>query len=546
MYSLQDVIRCDLCETPVPSRHCEFCHMHLCEKCVGEHLSDQSKEHYIVTFKLRGSIPKCLRHPTKIFTILCEECNVPMCVTCNSSVEHEHHKKEDIMKALAKKEEFIRKELQDFEKSIYPDYQEAAKNIPVQRANVNKHSQKLKTALDKQGEALHSEVDNNVQGMKSEIDDMVAQHMAAIDQQEDAIKQTINKITQVILDMERLLDTNDVCCVFEYTSRTEEFKSLPAQFQVTLPTFTPHEINREQIYQQIGALSKLVIAYPLLDEPRILADIQTECGGLLNRLRSVSCLSDTELWTCGYDVNVMRLYSLQGEVQKSVQTKSGKPAQDITVTRRGDLVYIDDRSINLVRGTKIKRLIKLREWRPLSVCSTSSGDLLVIMTSDDDEQTKVVRYSGTKREQNIQWDGEGVPLYSSSGEFYSTSQYLYQCHYKYLCENKNLDICVADWLAGAVVVVSADGKLCFRYTDPPSITRRPFKPHGITTDSKANILIADCWNHSIHIVDQDGQFLRYIDNCGLRSPWGLSVDPKDNLFVAEWVTCKIKKLQYFK
>ena len=130
------------------------------------------------------------------------------------------------------------------------------------------------------------------------------------------------------------------------------------------------------------------------------------------------------------------------------------------------------------------------------MCSTSSGDLLVIMSSDDDEQTKVVRYSGTKQEQNIQWDGEGVPLYSSSGEFYSTSQYTYQCHYKYLCENKNLDICVADWLAGAVVVVSADGKLCFRYTDPPSITRRPFKPHGITTDSKANILIADCWNHT--------------------------------------------------
>ena len=45
-----------------------------------------------------------------------------MCVTCNSSVEQEHHKKEDIMKDLAKKEEFIRKELQDFEKSIYPDY----------------------------------------------------------------------------------------------------------------------------------------------------------------------------------------------------------------------------------------------------------------------------------------------------------------------------------------------------------------------------------------------------------------------------------------
>ena len=166
MYNLQDVIRCDLCETPVPPKHCEPCHIHLCEACVGKHLSDQSKEHYIVPFKLRGSIPKCRGHSKKIYILLCEECNVPMCAECNSLGEHERHKKEDILKAMAKKEELIRKDLQELEMSIYPRYQEAATNIPVQRADVNKRSQKLKTALDKQGEALHSEIDAIIQRMK--------------------------------------------------------------------------------------------------------------------------------------------------------------------------------------------------------------------------------------------------------------------------------------------------------------------------------------------------------------------------------------------
>ena len=46
--------------------------------------------------------------------------------------------------------------------------------------------------------------------MKSEIEDMDAQHKAAIDQQEEAIKHTITEITQVILDLKRLLDTKDV------------------------------------------------------------------------------------------------------------------------------------------------------------------------------------------------------------------------------------------------------------------------------------------------------------------------------------------------
>ena len=74
---------------------------------------------------------------------------------------------------------------------------------------------------------------------------MDAQHIEAIDQQEDAINHTIPEITQAILDLKRLLDTNDVCLVSVFTSRTEESRSLSARFEATLPTFTPQEINRE-------------------------------------------------------------------------------------------------------------------------------------------------------------------------------------------------------------------------------------------------------------------------------------------------------------
>ena len=236
---LQDVIRCDLCETPVPPKHCEPCNIHLCEACVGKHLSNESKDHYIVPFKQRGSIPKCQYHSTKLRIIFCKDCNVPICAICSSWGEHVEHKTEDILKAMAEKKELIRKDLQKLEKSIYPKYQEAATNIPVQRADINKHSQKLTTALDKQGEALHTEIDTIIQGMKSEIDDMDAQNIAAIDRQEVAINKTSTKIPQVILDLKKLLDTSDVCLVSEYTSRTEEFRSLPAPVSythLTLPT----------------------------------------------------------------------------------------------------------------------------------------------------------------------------------------------------------------------------------------------------------------------------------------------------------------------
>ncbi|XP_078321293.1 uncharacterized protein LOC111114909 isoform X2 [Crassostrea virginica] len=569
-YSAQDIVRCDLCETPVPPMCCDLCHINLCIACVGVHLSDRSKEHQVVPFEERGSTinyPKCQKHPPKICELHCKHCNIPICVSCVSSGDHDQHKKVDILTNLSSKKELIKKDLQELKKLIRPKFQQAASEITAQKAGVKQHSLKLTAALNKQGEALHKEINSLIQRKQTEIEDMDEQHLAAITTQEEVINKTLHEIKQVILDLQNLLDSDDVCLVSEYTSRNEEFRSLPAQFQVTLPTFSPQEINREQLYQQLGSLSQLLITYPLSDEaarttkehgdlkktpgavsspparplrdktlsdkPQILIDIPTTG---YNYLYNVSCLSDEEIWTSGYNI-IMELYNLKGELLKSVQTKSGNGPRDIAVTRSGGLVYADprDRSINLVSGTQVQTLITLRGWRPWYLCSTASGDLLVIMISDDLQQSKVVRYSGSTEKQTIQREDQGKPLYSSGGYIN-----------KYLSENRNSDICVADYDAGAVVVVSAAGKLRFRYTGPPSTPRELFRPRGITTDSRANILTSDYNNHRIHIIDQDGLFLRFLHNCGLQSPWGLCVDSRDYLFVAERHTGKVKKLQYYK
>nr|XP_034317876.1 uncharacterized protein LOC105341155 [Crassostrea gigas]XP_034317877.1 uncharacterized protein LOC105341155 [Crassostrea gigas] len=338
--------------------------------------------------------------------------------------------------------------------------------------------------------------------------------------------------------------------VTAYKSRNTEFRKLPPKLKVSFPSFTPQKINKEQLYEQFGSLSSFSMnieahdntmdspgadtsaSYkPLIDEPRIVKDINTDCG-IQNYLRSVSCLSDEHIWTSGSD-SIMRLYNLQGEIVKSVKTKSGNNPRDIAVTQKGDLVYTDysDKSINIVKNTDIIKLIKIQGWKPWNICCTSCDDLLVVMDSEDDQKAKVVRYSGSKEKQTIEFNDEGQQLYSSRD-------------IKYINENKNLDICVSDYTARAVVVVNQAGKLRFTFTGPPSNTKTSFRPYGITTDSQGRILVADRGNPRIYVIDQDGQFLRFIDNCDLQYPWGLCVDARDDLFVVKSSRGKLKKIKY--
>ncbi|XP_048765163.2 probable E3 ubiquitin-protein ligase MID2 [Ostrea edulis] len=554
--SAQEVLLCDLCETVPLQSHCELCNINLCVNCAVKHLSDSSKRHNVVPFLHRKSTNyhKCPDHADKHCKIYCEKCDIPVCSTCALFGKHKGHEMSDILEKLSAKTESLQKDLEELETRIYPRYEEMSSNVETEKAEIETKYGKLTTDADEQGEILHREITAIVNKRKSAITEMKTKHLDALNKNTEEITQKMAELKQIMSDLKSMLKSNDVSLTSTYKSRNSEFRTLPPKVRVTVPSFSPQKINKDQLNEMFGSLSPLSIntehgdtiksaeavssppVKPLLDEPRVTATIDTGYSGL----SSVSCLSEDQVWTRGTN-KTMKLLNLQSELLTSIQTKSGNWPTDIAVTRDGDLVYTDyyDNTINLVKNKQIQTVITLQGWGPRFVCCTAGNDLLVTMLSDDYKQSKVVRYSGSTEKQSIQFDDQGRPLYSSDDIITFSGGFILNT--RYLSENKNLDICVADYRA--VVVVNQSGKLRFRYTGHPSNTELPFKPRGITTDSQSHILTADCDNDRIHILDQDGQFLRYI-HCDLRRPYGLCVDIRDNLFVAEYNTAKVKKIQY--
>ncbi|XP_061171063.1 uncharacterized protein LOC133180604 [Saccostrea echinata] len=305
---------------------------------------------------------------------------------------------------------------------------------------------------------------------------------------------------QRVLDLQKTLEFNDLSLT---QSRNEEFRRLPPEVNVSLPVFSPQKINTKQLNQLFGSLSEL--------------SMKTKHGYTMETPEAVSSPPVKPLLN-------------EPELITTITTKH----DDIAVTKSGDLIYTDYKrgSVNKVRKRQIVELIRLQGWKPSNVYSTFAGDLLIIMDSDDGEQSKLARYTGQIERETFQFVNTVKPLYSSG---YFT---------KYISENRNLDICVADFLAKAVVVVNQAGNLRFRYTGHSSTTKTFFEPVGVTTDSQSQILTSDCFNSCIHIFDQDGQFLSYIENCELFRPWGLCVNTKDHLFVAESDSKKVKQIKY--
>ncbi|XP_078340616.1 uncharacterized protein LOC111108839 [Crassostrea virginica] len=548
-YSAQDVARCDLCKTAIAQSYCDFCHVNLCKPCIGDHISDEYDKHKIVPFQQRKSTliyPKCTSHQNEACKHQCKECNECVCPFCIASKQHQGHEFLNLEELFNIKREIIHRDTEELENKILPNYEEISKDLENKIANLDGQYKKLTTDISNQREEFHKEIDAIFDKVELEMIGIKEQHSSILKRQLDEVKDTQSSIGQTLTTLNEMERANEIIWVIHYASKNKEFIKFP-QVSVSMPTFIPKKMAREELHSAIGELTPLSTTLEeriftakkpntsvreLLDEPELLETINTGYKKLCN----VAYFDDEGIWTSG-DTGIIRCFNIQGVPQKTINTKGNDWPRDLVGDKNGALLYSEwlSRTVNKVQNDQTEVIITLQGWHPLNLCVSTSGDLLVTMHSDDKSKAKVVRYSGSTVKQTIQFDDEGQSLYSGNSFF------------KYISENRNLDICVADWKAGAVVVVNQAGQLRFRYTGHPSPTKNmPFEPRGITTDSQSCILTVSGKNHCIHILDTDGQFLRYIDNCDLKDLWGLCVDSIDSLFVCEYYTGNVKKIKYLK
>ncbi|XP_078316029.1 uncharacterized protein LOC111128643 [Crassostrea virginica] len=546
----QDLIRCDLCKKNIVEMHCDTCLVSLCKPCVGEHMSDESKDHKVVKFMSRNSnpiYPYCSVHPKERCELHCQPCYKPICSACIASEEHKSHKVTKILQIWESKKQDIEKDNSELQSKIAPLYQKMLDRISERISEIEENAEETDKSITRHSEGWHEEVNKIVKVLKSQNQTRKEININSLKAHSLEMNDALSKIKEVVDLNEDLLFSSNLEKAFSYTSQTAACRKGPVGVYAPVSKFQPVQIQQEKIVELFGSLSIVspLSSYLCPDTGELLMKAPQCVDTIINdvdRILDIAPFHTDQI--VALFVRNIRIFSTRkkGEI-KSIALRErlqrgfyartmreliggfDRPSS-ISVSKDGDLVYCTSlsNSVNVVKNDIDEYLINLDDWRPRGVCCTLSGDMLVSMTHNRNPP-KVVRYNGTTEKQIIQFDDKTNPLFSFDENLY-------------IIENQNRDICVS--CEENVVVVSEIGKRRFRY---PSERMQPFSPKGLATDCYCHILIADKEGDRVHIIDQGGKFLRYID-CSIRRPWGLCIDAESFLFVANQYGESILKIKY--
>ncbi|XP_048731918.2 uncharacterized protein LOC125648917 [Ostrea edulis] len=532
----QHYIECAIC-TNYSKFYCNTCHHRLCEQHKESHLNEaEYTKHEIVLYQERiQELPteKCLIHPKRDLEIYCNECQFPVCSKCFIT-DHNGHEVFDLEVVYNESLKQCQKELIKLQDIILPQSEEKLKSWRGGVETVKEEIAKMRLSMKKSADEIKATVDTILAENNSELDKMEMSILDDMCTEDKEVEQYISHIKERIKVYESGTSLGKPSEIFTFRKEitSTSLVESPDTNEPVLPAFIEGTIAKQEIEKQFGKIiqcdpktqnkEKQILQTSLPSHPRKIIKIKEIPMPKLRNVIHISFSPSGEVWASDDHGNLVQS-DLQGNLLQVKSINKSPITGCHTVTTEGDLLYIyrGKRAIYKVSRNKTTTLTTTWTWTPEAIYSSHmNGDVLVGMYQDKD--WKVTRYNKEgEKTQDIQKDDRGQDLYHSI---------------EYITENSNGDICVSDWAANKVVVVTRSGKHRFSYSGDPS--QSGFSPSGICTDVLGRILVCNGRNlsssmfSSIHLLDKNGQFLTFL--LAPQNPRDVCIDDKQNL----WVGCQ--------
>eukprot|EP00105_Crassostrea_gigas_P037700 XP_019921848.1 PREDICTED: uncharacterized protein LOC105326173 [Crassostrea gigas] len=558
-----------VCGTENYEKNCQFycndCHQPMCEQCRDEHQKNKkTKSHEVDPYKQRKRplpVEKCKIHPTKELVVLCDECQIPLCYKCAATKEHHDHVFTDLEMVFDEKVSLCQEQIAKIRNYFEPTSQDLKKEIAGDVTEIKKIIEGVRTSMKAEAETVKKLVNTVTSDKIKQVDKIEQSLLHTLNSQNQRMDDYINYLNDLVKKFYSYLSPSNIeQLTFALKSENLIIRPIPKTSKTVPPVFTAGQYSKDDVAKLLGritvpntkpenrkikpmetASTQLKLTGKQRKQDREKSDVKQtlSLSSSVTKVKEytipgvfsvyhISLGKSGRLWVSDGDGNLVQT-DLQGNQLQKLETNGGSEGYH-KVTQDGDLIYTDryNKVINRITpDNTITEFIEAGDWEPISLHSSHiNGDILVGMQTD--EEAKVTRYNKAGTEiQNIQKDNKGQELYDLP---------------HYITENINGDVCVSDFTKHAVVVVDKSGQYRFSYTGQGS----GFISFGICTDELCHILVCDTNSETVHLLDQDGQFLTLLltEQQGVDHPRSVCLDDENNLWVGQQLTNTVTLYKY--
>ncbi|KAJ8321382.1 hypothetical protein KUTeg_001064 [Tegillarca granosa] len=333
-------------------------------------------------------------------------------------------------------------------------------------------------------------------------------------------KEIVQFVTDVKRKMEnyRPYDPPDIACPPDFITRNvndQELKDLFGQ----LDTKTASKVNPPSPQNRNIPLTSPVI------NAKIVSSFTSD-------KRRVVTAGNDQAWLWNFGDQCLSLVTSDGKVIQDINTDF--EVFDAAVTTSGDLLVTE------WSGNKVKKLTSYKTFTDIytaaegyytqGITVTDTGNVLVVLYNYSDVKLVEITTSG-QHIRTTQYDTvDNTQLFVNP---------------RFICTNINGDIIVSD-NRDKVVAVNKSGTKRFIYDGKERKLQKSFDPWNVVTDKYGNIMIADYNNSAVHVLNQDGKFIKYLitREHGCNKPFGMDIDTSDRLWVCNVGNKKVVIVKY--
>ncbi|XP_076078633.1 uncharacterized protein LOC143048703 [Mytilus galloprovincialis] len=525
----QNTVACDVCETIAADNHCNTCLFNLCRDCVHDHsrnrLSKREKyEHDIVPFTQKKAMvrsPVCQKHKFMRCIRLCNQCKIPVCKECGLTGDHQSHKTVNLSSYINDRYHEINKHNDNLESTVIPEFKQNISRIVNAISDTTTAFDELNKSIQEHRENCHRKIDDIFDRYQNEADDSRKEDISALHSYLSNDNECLKQSCVILQRNKDILNSSDINDVVNYRHKKADNIS---EFKIEHPKFDTKPVDWKKLYFELGYLK-------VSDKPKLIRSVPTPMVPT-----SVCTLPGDQFWVCGQDNMIARI-NMDGEVLETVDLPISLPANDISITNDGELIFTEGKpgKVTIFKEGRRETFIDVGpQWHPSGLHCTKSGDILVTMSDDSYTNYKIVRYTDGKRVQEIQNYDNGKPLFQPG------------LGLLFITENNNGDICVSDTNGRVIIVFNKFGNFKFIYNSSKAFCDysqlTTFEPGAIVTNSKCQMIFTV--QNLIFVVNHKGHFVQCIDNCHLTMVSALCLDYTERICVGEFDKTNLKIIKH--